>query len=96
MVGEFDRGRMLVSKSLINFRTFQQQSKDKQQHVFDSDTAICSAEDPLRYKRESIQSEKVMAAGIREDLPEASIQTRTQIQEESEAKVGSTEMDKGC
>jgi hypothetical protein len=34
-----------------------------------------------------------MASRFHEDLPEASIQTRTEIQEESKAKVGKTEMD---
>jgi hypothetical protein len=34
-----------------------------------------------------------MASRFLEDLPEASIQTRTEIQEESKAKVGKTEMD---
>jgi hypothetical protein len=37
-----------------------------------------------------------MATRFLEDLHEASIQTREEIQEESKAKVGETEMDEGC
>lgn len=45
---------------------------------------------------ESIQSAEIMAAGFHENLPKASIQTRTEIQEESKAKVGTTTMDESC
>ena len=37
-----------------------------------------------------------MAAGFLENTSEASVQTREEIQEESEAKVGKTQMDEGC
>ncbi len=45
---------------------------------------------------ESIQSAEIMATRFYEDLPKASIQTRTEIQEKSKAKVGTAEMDESC
>lgn len=45
---------------------------------------------------ESIQSAEIMAAGFHENLLKASIQTRTEIQEESKTKVGTTAMDESC
>jgi hypothetical protein len=64
----------------------------QEQYVLDISTTDCPAE-PAICVYESIQGEKVMAPRFLEDLPEASIQTRTEIQEESKAKVGKTEMD---
>jgi hypothetical protein len=73
----------------------QQNIQHKEQNVPDISTADSSGEAPI-HLHEPIQSEEIMATRFHEDIPEASIQTRTEIQEESKAKVGKTEMDEGC
>jgi hypothetical protein len=67
----------------------------KKQDVINISTTNGSGEASI-HLYESIQSAEIMAAGLHEDLPKASIQTGTEIQEESEAKVGTAEMDEGC
>jgi hypothetical protein len=67
----------------------------QEQDVLNVSTADGPGETPV-HLHESIQSEKVMATRFHEDLTQASIQTGTEIQEKSEAKVGKTEMDEGC
>jgi hypothetical protein len=72
----------------------QQHNKLQKQDVLD----ICTTDGPAKPAicvYESIQSEKVMASRFHEDLPEASIQTRKEIQEESKTKVGTPKMDEG-
>ena len=56
----------------------------------------CSAANPIQHKCESIQGATVMAPRFLQDLPKTSIPTRAQIQEESEVKVGATEVDQSC
>jgi hypothetical protein len=73
----------------------QQNIQQQGQDVFDIVTTECSTEYTVCV-HQSLQSEEVMAARFHEDLAEASIQTRAEIQEESKAKVGKTEMDEGC
>ena len=67
----------------------------KNQDVLNISTTNSSGEASI-HLYESIQSAEIMAAGFHKDLPKASIQTRTEIQEESKAKVGTAEMDEGC
>lgn len=67
----------------------------KNRHVLNISPTNSSREASI-HLYESIQSAEVMAAGFHEDLPKTSIQTRTEIQEESKAKVGTAEMDEGC
>jgi len=69
-------------------QNIQQQNQD----VLDISTTECSTEYTVCV-HQSVQSEEVMATRFHEDLAEASIQTRAEIQKESEAKVGKTEMD---
>lgn len=67
----------------------------KNQDVLNISTTNSSGEASI-HLYESIQSAEIMAAGFHKDLPKASIQTRTEIQEESKAEVGTAEMDEGC
>jgi hypothetical protein len=90
-----EEGTILTS-NLQKLVAMQPTSPKYQQDVAFNDQKGCSAEHSLQYTYESLQSATLMATGFLEDIPETSIQTRAEIQEESKAKVGETEMDEGC